>query len=859
MNEMKNAFISKPIKKYKQALTSFGGLNVSDSSKQGEMRSAKNMSSNRLPFLSSRPPRTVHGIYNLPTALYEWNGTVAVDGTDLIYAGEKVGAVVAGAKQFCVVGTKLVIWPDKMYLDLVNGEYKPLEVSLESEAVLNMIENGGFENGLTGWTVRGASATVTDGVLVTTATAQHGNVSKTIPITPGHVYYGRAMARRATAQSTGISFIVIAASGNAYNGVVFAQSETLEMASVLFTAADDATSLTVYIGDGNASGWGARYVDDILLQDITLRYPGREISKAWCDENLTYSENGIGDVVFTADTLQMGAAAGAASQTDTLTYAVGGTAPTVKVYSSVSWDGTEWTKTGAAEKLATAITAGDIIIPTKVELSGAYAIGTKSGGVYPADNTDGHYYDVTSVTSTAGYNYRWAAHQLLTGVAVGLNEYDVPVYATVYYPGSFLYYVYGVEDDTYTAGASNGFFYIGPEVFVSAPTVEVSYDIYIDGGVVRFSDFLKAGDVVSVTGCTSTPENNIAPPSSSTDVALVIESVTDDTLTFVNSVFTPGTEVGPVKVTRVVPDFEYICSSNNRLWGVKDQTIYASALGDPAVYYDFSPLSTASYQAAVNSRGAFTGCCEVDGMLLFFKEDDLVYKVFGNQPSEYYYSEEQMPSLQAGCHKSLQVINGALYYKSKTGIYRYSGGSFRLISYDLGPDKYSSAVAGSEGTKYYISMVNNAGVWGLFVYDTIRNAWMREDAQNIADFAKKNGELYMLSATTAEVLVANRPGTAEIVPWEVELVEITEATLGKKRYMQLAIRAELGTNALLRVDVAADAGAYLQVYLTTDTTKQIHIIPLLPTPCDALKIKLSGVGAVAIKAIERDFTVGSEM
>ena len=139
------------------------------------------------------------------------------------------------------------------------------------------------------------------------------------------------------------------------------------------------------------------------------------------------------------------------------------------------------------------------------------------------------------------------------------------------------------------------------------------------------------------------------------DKELVIRGVEGNTLTFSENSFTPGTSDSPVIIKRRVPELKVICSSNNRLWGADDTTIWASALGDPLTWFNYDGLSTDSYSVAVGTDGPFTACCEYGSNVLFFKEDKL-HKLIGSAPSEYAIYTYSIPGVQLGSMKSAQVI-----------------------------------------------------------------------------------------------------------------------------------------------------------------------------------------------------------
>lgn len=112
------------------------GINYSDNRTDGDLAESQNVSTRRWPYLSPRSkrekvPMSGSTDYSNVTAMTSWaDSFVTVRGTDLWYGDEKVGSVTAGAKQFAVVNTKLVIWPDKVYLDMTNKTIVPMGASL---------------------------------------------------------------------------------------------------------------------------------------------------------------------------------------------------------------------------------------------------------------------------------------------------------------------------------------------------------------------------------------------------------------------------------------------------------------------------------------------------------------------------------------------------------------------------------------------------------------------------------------------------------------------------------------------------------------------------------------------------------
>ena len=156
--------------KNRREIVEFLGLNLSDNYTDGHLQECRNLSARRYPYLSTRLKRLAVGDYTAPTAMTAWNKLVVVDGTSLIYDGKNVGTVAAGTKQFAVVNTKLVIWPDKKYLDLDTSTLYDLGASAEKAGAVFTTDTVTLSGaGL------GAKFSAGDGVTISGCTTQPGN------------------------------------------------------------------------------------------------------------------------------------------------------------------------------------------------------------------------------------------------------------------------------------------------------------------------------------------------------------------------------------------------------------------------------------------------------------------------------------------------------------------------------------------------------------------------------------------------------------------------------------------------------------------------------------------------------------
>ena len=124
--------------------------------------------------------------------------------------------------------------------------------------VNNLAVNGGFEDGLTGWTYGYTTPVVTGGIAKFTATARFGKMVRNEIFVVGHKY---AFVARVKANSTDVLL------GNDWGSTAHSGSGNFEILSFVATA--DATSMHAEVIDFRSSGWAEIEVDYIMVIDIT--------------------------------------------------------------------------------------------------------------------------------------------------------------------------------------------------------------------------------------------------------------------------------------------------------------------------------------------------------------------------------------------------------------------------------------------------------------------------------------------------------------------------------------------------------------------------------------------------------------
>lgn len=359
----------------------------------------------------------------------------------------------------------------------------------------------------------------------------------------------------------------------------------------------------------------------------------------------------------------------------------------------------------------------------------------------------------------------------------------------------------------------------------------------------------RVGDAVTISGCTVNPENN---------KTIIVRAIEDKVLKFYENSFTSGKETGVVTIKREIPDLDFVCESNYRLWGCAGNTIYGSKYSDPFNFQVFDGLTSDSYYINVSTDGDFTGCVPYGSYICFFKEDTL-HKLYGTKPANYQILTSNVFGVQAGCERSMCIINETLYYLGRNGVYAFTGGVPELVSDRFGTKRFSEACAGSDGNKYYISMKTGAQT-GIYTFDVLRGIWLKEDNTNAIDFADIEGRLYFIADDNSLYKIdVNDSESEEVIEWSATFCPFTETMNERKGYSRLSLRIELEKVAWLKIEVKPDNELWQTVYTTHNESARTVVVPIQPNRCDSFKVRLSGKGKCKIKSFVRNFYVGSEV
>lgn len=325
-----------------------------------------------------------------------------------------------------------------------------------------------------------------------------------------------------------------------------------------------------------------------------------------------------------------------------------------------------------------------------------------------------------------------------------------------------------------------------------------------------------------------------------------------------------------ITVARKMPNMDFVIESGNRLWGCRYGTsnneeivneIYASKLGDFKNWSCFEGVSTDSYVASVGTDGHWTGAITYLGYPTFFKENQL-HKVYGNYPANFQIQSTACRGVQKGSSQSLAIANETLYYKTRNGIGVYTGALPSEISDVFGGIQYFDAVAGANRDKFYISMRDSDNCYHLFVYDTVKKMWHKEDDLHAECFCSCDGEMYFVDSSDKKIKTMLGSGTEELglVDWYAVSGIFGTEMPDKKYISRLNIRMSLTYKTTVRFYAEYDSsGEWELLSELKGRSLRTFSFSVRPKRCDHFRLKIEGKGDAKIFSVTKTIEQGSDL
>lgn len=310
--------------------------------------------------------------------------------------------------------------------------------------------------------------------------------------------------------------------------------------------------------------------------------------------------------------------------------------------------------------------------------------------------------------------------------------------------------------------------------------------------------------------------------------------------------------VNGVTITRRVPDAQHACSYGNRLWACAHDSVWCTKLGDPLSWFWYEAdengaVATAAWSVDAGAPGDFSGCAATGSGVVFLKPGGL-WRLYGTRPTNFQLVASAALGAEQDSGRSLVTAAETLYYLSPVGAARTAGGRPVRIGDALGRT-LTHGVAGTDGTRWYLSARDEQGGRHLFVYDTRSGLWSREDDFDARGFAQCGGALY--AQDTRGVWRFGAGSTAQMESL-LETGDFTSGSPDCKRLLRVQLRLEAEAGASITAAAQYDSdGQWHTLANVTAGAKRSFTLPVLPRRCDHFRLRMTGTGAWRLLSLTR--------
>lgn len=327
-------------------------------------------------------------------------------------------------------------------------------------------------------------------------------------------------------------------------------------------------------------------------------------------------------------------------------------------------------------------------------------------------------------------------------------------------------------------------------------------------------------------------------------------------------------------VTPTMPNIKYATVHLSRLFGVSDDTVYASGFNDYTNWnldtideYNESNAWMSKTQSNTKAGGNFTGITNFQGHIVCFKRDYMheIYNTKNPFRIQDIYAEGTIDN------RSIQDVDGKLIFVSDDNVKIYTGSNPRIIGHKLNMSKYTYAVSGTDNRNYYL-YCEDADDGYLYVYDTFTDMWSEQRArERIISFAhNKNGMYFLYDDGT----IYNYDADYYDDSWHFETDLITSQTVDIKHIKKLQMLVEMGNESELKVYILYDDETYgdlmvngIEKRLVYETKNPSYLgerkIPIRVKPRKTanygFKLHVEGSGYVKLYELEIFVEAGGEL
>ena len=321
-----------------------------------------------------------------------------------------------------------------------------------------------------------------------------------------------------------------------------------------------------------------------------------------------------------------------------------------------------------------------------------------------------------------------------------------------------------------------------------------------------------------------------------------------------------------------IPNLKYATVHLSRVFGVDDSRVYASAFNDYSnwvtdtadEYNEANAWFTAS-QSNSKADGNFTGITTFQSHVVCFKKD-FMHEIYNTKNP---FRIQDIYAEGAIDNRTICDVDGNLFFCSEDGVKVYTGGNPRIISYNLGIDDFSGAVAGTDGRCYYLYRGKDTGkIDGdgnkiidhlIYVYDTYCQAWsVRTATGRIIGFAKCNFGFFCID--DGGVLSKLDTGNSKDLNWEFETDLMTTGSCDIKHVDKLQMCCDIDDGGSVNITIIDEKGTEQELWSSGSRDGYVVArVKIRKSACNAFKIRVSGQGEVCIRSMELFIKQGGEL
>ena len=159
-------------------------------------------------------------------------------------------------------------------------------------------------------------------------------------------------------------------------------------------------------------------------------------------------------------------------------------------------------------------------------------------------------------------------------------------------------------------------------------------------------------------------------------------------------------------------------------------------------------------------------------------------------------------------------------------------------------------------------MIDTEGAWHLFVCDTLKGMWHREDDTEAAEFCNCRGELYYIDRADNQIKAVKGTGVKEVRPikWSATTGVMGTDSPDKKYISRIDVRMKLDVGARVSFYAEYDSSGEYEHLFTTPPSKSLRsfAVPIRPQRCDHMRLRIVGEGDAKIYSICKTVEWGSD-